>query len=154
VQQTQDTKVSIRYLIKEDCPEILNLAKEPVQSVLPDKEYEEEKILKLCDAALINEDITGIVLIVEGKLKGFILGILTEHYFHSSKMAYCMAIFVSQDSRKYGLEMVRAFEAWARYKKAESLHIATYTNLSPKSLGKLYQKLGYSVKEVIYQKEI
>lgn len=150
--QIQDTEV--RYLREEDILSILELAKEPVKAVFPGKVYEEDKIQKLCDAALLNDNITGIVLVIAGSVKGFILGIITEHYFHSSKMAYCMAIFVKEEARKYGIEMLKAFESWGKYKKAETLHIGTYTNLSPEHLGRLYQRLGYQAQEVIYKKEV
>ena len=149
---TQD--ISIRYIRLEDYPEVLELAKYPVKVVLPDKSFEEEKIEALFQTALNNELFAGIVLVIDAEIKGFILGHVTEHYFHSTKLAYCMAIFVKEDSRKYGLEMLKAFESWGKYMKADTLCISTFHNLSPRYLNKLYKKLGYTEKEIVHWKEI
>lgn len=150
--QTQD--ISIRYLKEEDYPDILRLSKICISKVLPEEVFEEEKIEGLFKLALLNEDFTGIVLVISGKVRGYILGYITSHYFHSKKMAYCMSIYVEEEYRKYGLEMIKSFEAWGKYKGAKTLSISTFTNLSPKSLGLIYKKLGYTEKEVIHWKEV
>ena len=149
---TQDIK--IRYTIPEDYPDILRLAKIPVKVILPDEEFEEEQIAGLFELALKNEEFTGIVLTVNETVRGFIFGYIHRHYFHSKSMAYCMAIFVEPEYRKYGFEMLKAFEAWGRYKQVKTLSISTFANLSPKYLGKLYKRLGYSEKEVTHWKEL
>ena len=127
--QTPD--ISIRYIRQEDYPDILSLANTCISKVLPDKEFEEDKIQGLFMLALANQDFTGICLTVDDRVKGFILGYITPYYFHSKKVAYCMAIFVEEKYRKYGYEMVKSFEAWGKYKKAETLSMSTFTNLSP-----------------------
>jgi len=152
VQQIQDT--DIRYVKEEDYPEIVELTRLLVQIVLPEEIFEEDKIKKLFDSALENKDFTGIVLSISGVIKGFIFGFLSEHYFHSKNVAYCMAIYVSEDSRKYGLEMLRSFEAWGKYKQAKTLCISSFNNLSPDTLKTVYKRLGYTEKEIIYWKEV
>lgn len=150
--QTQD--ISIRYIKEEDYSDILRLSKICISKVLPDEVFEEEKIEGLFNLALLNEDFTGITLVISGKVRGYILGYITSHYFHSKKMAYCMSIYVEEEYRKYGLEMIRSFEAWGKYRGAKTLSISTFTNLSPRGLGLIYKKLGYTEKEVIHWKEV
>lgn len=150
--QTQD--ISIRYVREEDYSEILELAKVLVKVVLPEESFEEDKIRKIFDSALLNDQFTGIVLTVDGQIKGFIFGFLTEQYFHSTLIAYCMAIYVTEDSRRYGLEMIKSFESWGRYKKAKTLCISSFTNLSPKNISTLYKRLGYEAKEIVHWKEV
>lgn len=152
--QIQDTNVSIRYFRPEDYEDIVRLSKVPVKAAVPDREFEEDRIEALFKEALKNDNATGISLVINGKVQGYVFGYLTPHYFHSSMMAYCMSIFVEEEYRKYGKEMLKAFEAWGRYKKADVLSVSTFTNLSPKHLGRLYKGLGYSEKEVIYWKDI
>lgn len=152
--RTQDTDVQIRYIRQEDYQDILRLAKVCVCKVLPDEQFEEDKIQDLFSLALQNEDFTGISLVIDQKVRGYILGYLSSHYFHSKKIAYCMSIFVEEDHRKYGLEMLKSFEAWGRYKGAKTVSISTFTNLSPKGLDRVYQKLGYTSKELIHWKDI
>jgi hypothetical protein len=152
VDQIQD--ISIRYFKEEDYEDIVRLSRIPVKAAVPDKEFEEDRIGILFREALKNENTTGISLVINGKIQGYVFGCLTPHYFHSSVVAYCLSIFVKEEYRKYGKEMLKAFEAWGRYKKADVLSVSTFTNLSPKNLGKLYKNLGYSEKEVIYWKDI
>lgn len=146
--------IDIRYVKEEDYTEVLELCKILVKIVLPDQPFEEEKIRHTFNSALLNDKFTGIVLIVDGEIKGFIFGFVTEQYFHSTVIAYCMAIYVTEDSRKYGLEMVKSFEAWGKYKKAKTLSISSFTNLSPKKISTLYKRLGYEEKEIIHWKEV
>lgn len=154
MERTQGTDVQIRYIRQEDYKDILRLAKVCVCKVLPDEQFEEDKIQDLFSLALQNEDFTGISLVIDQKVRGYILGYLSSHYFHSKKIAYCMSIFVEEDHRKYGLEMLKSFEAWGRYKGAKTVSISTFTNLSPKGLDRVYQKLGYTSKELIHWKDI
>ena len=144
----------IRYCQEKDYDKVLPLIKETVLKALPGQQFEEDKIEVLFEKALTDEDYTGIVLLIDNEICGYILGYVTEHYFHSKKIAYCMSIYVKEDNRAYGLEMLRSFEAWGKYKKADVLSISTFTNLSPENLGKLYNRLGYTQKEVVYWKDI
>lgn len=146
--------INIRYIKEEDYPEILELTKVLVKIILPDQSFEEDKIRNTFNSALLNDKFTGIVLTIDGEIKGFIFGFVTEQYFHSTLIAYCMAIYVTEDSRKYGLEMIKSFEAWGRYKKAKTLCISSFTNLSPKKISTLYKRLGYEEKEIIHWKEV
>ena len=144
----------IRYCEPEDFSSILELAKHSVSKVLPEEEYEEDKIDTLFNLSLKNEDYTCISLVISGKVVGYVFGSITEHYFHSKKIAYCMSIYVDEEYRQYGLEMLKAFEAWGKYKGAKTLSISTFTGLSPKSLGTVYKRLKYREKEIVYWKEL
>lgn len=146
--------LDIRYCKEEDLDEIILLAKESVLKVLPDAEYEEDKIVNLFNLALKNEEYTGICLVIDGKVQGYILGYISEHYFHSKKIAYCMSIFVREEYRAYGLEMLKSFEAWGKYRGAKTLSISTFSGLSPDKLSNVYRRLGYKEKEIVYWKEI
>lgn len=146
--------VSIRYFKAEDYEDILRLSRVSVKATVPDREFEEDRIEALFKEALKNDKATGISLLINGKVRGYVFGYLTPYYFHSSIMAYCMSIYVEDEYRKYGKDMLKAFEAWGKYKKADVLSISTFTNLSPENLGKLYNRLGYTQKEVVYWKDI
>jgi hypothetical protein len=147
--------VSIRYVQDSDYSDLIPLIKKKVKAVLPEEEFNEEKIKELFEKALNNENVTGIVLSVNNKIEGYILGIITEHYFHTKKIAFCMAIYVSEEYRKYGIEMIKSFEAWGKYKKADTLSISSFISLSPDNLEKVYTNLfKYNKKEQIFWKEI
>lgn len=146
--------LAIRYCKEEDYEDFIRLTKESVKKVLPDEEYEEEKLKDIFEQSFLNEEFTVICLEVNGAVKGYIIGYITEHYFHTKKIAYCMSIFVEEGYRQYGLEMLRAFEAWGKYKGAKTLSISTFNNLSPEKLGTVYKRLGFKEKEISYWKEV
>jgi len=144
----------IRYCKPEDYEELVPLIKEAVSKALPNEEFEEDKIKDLFDNALLNEEYTGIVLLIDGKISGYVLGLLTDQYFHSKKIAYCLSIYVSEEHRKYGLEMLRSFEAWGKYRGADTLSISYFKGLSPESLKKVLTKMKYEEQEIAYWKEV
>lgn len=144
----------IRYCREEDYNKVLPLIKEVVSKALPDEEFEEDRIRNLFDNALTDEDYTGIILFIDNEICGYILGYVTEHYFHSKKIAYCMSIYVKEEHRKYGLEMLRSFEAWGKYRGADTLSISYFKGLSPESLKKVLTKMKYEEQEIAYWKEV
>jgi hypothetical protein len=144
----------IRYCREEDYNKVLPLIKEVVSKALPDEEFEEDRIRNLFDNALTDEDYTGIILLIDNEICGYILGYVTEHYFHSKKIAYCMSIYVKEEHRKYGLEMLRSFEAWGKYRGADTLSISYFKGLSPESLKKVLTKMKYEEQEIAYWKEV
>jgi GNAT superfamily N-acetyltransferase len=144
----------IRYCREEDYNKVLPLIKEVVSKALPDEEFEEDRIRNLFDNALTDEDYTGIILLIDNEICGYILGYVTEHYFHSKKIAYCMSIYVKEEHRKYGLEMLRSFEAWGKYRGANTLSISYFKGLSPESLKKVLTKMKYEEQEIAYWKEV
>ena len=144
----------IRYCREEDYNKVLPLIKEVVSKALPDEGFEEDKIRNLFDNALTDEDYTGIILLINNEICGYILGYVTEHYFHSKKIAYCMSIYVKEEHRKYGLEMLRSFEAWGKYRGADTLSISYFKGLSPESLKKVLTKMKYEEQEIAYWKEV
>jgi GNAT superfamily N-acetyltransferase len=144
----------IRYCKRSDYEELLDLIKESVRLALPNEEFEEDKIKELFERALLNEDYTGIVLLIDNRVCGYILGYVTEHYYHSKKIAYCMSVYVEEKYRAYGLEMMRSFEAWGKYKGAKTLSTSAFKGLSPEKLGKVLNRLGYAEQEIVYWKEV
>ena len=144
----------IRYCREEDYNKVLPLIKEVVSKALPDEEFEEDRIRNLFDNALTDEDYTGIILLIDNEICGYILGYVTEHYFHSKKIAYCMSIYVKEEHRKYGIEMLRSFEAWGKYRGADTLSISYFKGLSPESLKKVLTKMKYEEQEIAYWKEV
>lgn len=144
----------IRYCQEEDYEELIPLIKEAVRLALPNEEFEEDKIRDLFKNALINEEYTGIVLIIDDRVCGYVFGLLTDQYFHSKKIAYCLSIYVLEEYRRYGLEMMRSFEAWGKYKGAKTLSISAFKGLSPEKLNKVLNRMGYTEQEIAYWKEV
>lgn len=62
--------------------------------------------------------------------------------------------FVSESRRSKGLLLVKAFEGWGKENRCSRLIMAYMQDLMPEKLEKLYEKLGYTLMEKSYVKEI
>ena len=151
--ETPDFK--IRYVISEDYHSVMTMASKFVKMAYPEEPVDTYRLTLLFNNALENEDFSGLILISpEGIPKGFILCSISELYFHPKSVASCLAIWVEEDSRSQSLDLIRAYEKWAVYRQAKMITLSTYEGLSPKNLGKIYSKLGYSLSEQMYGKDL
>lgn len=102
------------------------------------------------------EDKDHIILVidVDGDIRGFLWGIITEMWMSGTRVATELAWFVSKEHRgkKGSLILVKAFEMWAKNKGVGHVVMADIEDVS--SLGTLYQRLGYKRAETAYMKEV
>lgn len=151
--QTQGFK--IRYVKEKDYSYIVKASKKVINTILPNKPFNEDKIKNLFVLSQSNETHTGIILVdPEDNPKGFIFAAIDELYFHETTLAICLSIWVEPDCRGHGLDMIRAFEKWAKYKKVEKVILSNFTNLSPKNFNKVLTRLKYKPQELVYWKGI
>ena len=151
--QTQD--FNIRYVQEKDYPYVFEMIKRVITKAFPNKEINEDKINNLFDKALDNDEFTGIILVDSEDIpKGYILGLTYELYFDPEKVATCLSIWVEEDCRGHSLDMVRAFQAWAKYKGATTAIMSEYEGLSPKGLKKMFSMFDFKLKENQYWKEL
>lgn len=152
-QQTQD--FNIRYVQEKDYPYILQASEKIVEIVLPGTEFDEEKIKNIFSVALLNQTHAGIILAdSEDKPRGFILVAVDELYFHPTLVAVCLSIWVEPECRGHSLDMLRALETWARYKKAEKVVLSSFINLSPKAFNKVLSRFNYKPQELVHWKDL
>lgn len=151
--RTQD--FNIRYLKPKDYSYIVEISRKLVDTVLSGKPFNESKIRQMFDNALENEKFAGIVLVNSDDIaKGFILGSIDEPYFHDMKIAVCLTIWVDPEARAHSLDMIRAFEAWAKYKNAEKVVLSAFTGLSPSNFNKVLSRFNYKPQETVHWKDI
>jgi len=151
--RTQD--FNIRYVKDRDYPYIVAASKKLVETVIPGKPFQEDKIKDIFDVALANDTYSGIILVdPEDNPRGFILAVIDELYFHHTKVAVCLTIWIDPDCRNHSLDMLKALESWAEYKKAEMITLSSFSNLSPKSFDKVLSRLKYTPQEVVHWKEV
>lgn len=151
--QTQD--FSIRYLKEKDYLYVVEATQKIIEIVLPGKPFEEDKVQAIFEQALLNDTHAGIILVdSEDNAKGFILVGVEELYFHSTKAAICLSIWIEPSCRMHSLDMIRALHKWAKYKKVNFVTLSSFTNLSPKKFNKVLSYFNYNPKELVYWKEI
>lgn len=152
LQRIQDFK--IRYAKETDLVHILRMAKEQIDAILPGS-FESSVITGVFETALQNKEFTCIVLVnKEDTPKGLVFACISPLYFSKKIVATCMNIWVDKDVRNQSLDMLKAFEAWAKYKQADILSISSMINLSSEKLGKVFERKGFHKQETIYWKDL
>jgi len=86
----------------------------------------------------------------EGELVGFLSGMKTKHHLFKAQFATELAYYVlPQHRKKHSLELVRMYEAWA-----QDCDVLCLMNMNTPKLDKLYGKMGYTLLEKSYIKEL
>jgi len=153
VQATEGSKV--REATQEDLFELLLLGYEFTKEG-PDhlKPFEKDVVETVFANAIDDENYLVLVLDVNGSIEGMLLGVLTSPWMLSKPFAVELAWFVRKASRdgRSAIKMVKAYEAWAKSKGIKKVCMSDLTELQ--GLGKLYKRLGYSLSETSYIKEV
>lgn len=87
----------------------------------------------------------------EGKLRGFLFGMVESMFFTNVKYATDIAIISVSGN---GAGMIKQFIKWAKAQGARSLMMGVSTNIDSERTGKLYQILGFDYVGGIFTKEI
>lgn len=152
-QRIQDFK--IRYGKPSDLDAIIGKVQRVISFLFPSELVDVHKIKKLFDKALENEEFSLIVLVdPEDKVRGYIFASIDTLYFNHRRIATCLSIWVDEDCRGHSLDMIRAFNSWARFKLADSAVISSFDNLTPKGTDKIMSWFGFSLKEKQYWKDL
>jgi hypothetical protein len=153
VQATEGSKV--REATQEDLFELLMLGYEFIKEG-PDhlKPFEKDLVEERLANAIDNEDYVVLVLDINGSLEGALVGACISPWMMSEKFAVELAWFVRKSSRdgRGSIKMVKAYEAWAKSKGVTKICMSDLTKLQ--GLGKLYNRLGYTLSETSYIKEV
>ena len=151
MQQTPD--FSIRYIKPKDRVELLLKVKKVIRKYT--ERVDDYQLNQLVDKGLENKDFAVIMLVnAEDVPKGYVFCTVSELYFTPIKVACCLSIWVDEDCRKYSLDMIKAFESWAKYKQADKTMFSTFAGVSPEGLGKVFTRQGYEIQEVQYWKDV
>ena len=153
MQETEGS--SVREATQEDLFELLMLAYE-FSKEGPDhfKPFEKDLVEVRLANAIDSEDYVVLVLEVNGSIEGGIVGACIAPWMMSESFAVELAWFVRKSSRdgRGAIKLVKAYEAWAKSKGVTKICMSDLTKLQ--GLGKLYNRLGYSLTETSYIKEV
>lgn len=88
----------------------------------------------------------------ENKTIGMIIGVVTKPLFSSIRIATEIAWYVNPEDRKTkaSLELLKAYDYWA--KNIAKCDMVQLMHLNTDRLGKVYERLGYKQREVVYDK--
>jgi len=99
---------------------------------------------------------SGAVFVVEkdGLLVGAIGGMVHPEPYSKGTIAQEMFWFVQPFARGGGVLLYRAFEAWAKTKKATELRMGYLVDLMPEKVAHFYERVGFERVEVGYSKRL
>lgn len=153
MQATEGSK--IREATQEDLFELLLLGYEFTKEG-PDhlKPFEKDVVETVFANAIDDENYLVLVLDVNGSIEGMLLAACVAPWMLSKTFAVELAWFVRKTSRdgRSAIKMVKAYEAWAKSKGIKKVCMSDLTDIQ--GLGKLYNRLGYSLTETSYIKEV
>jgi len=117
--------------------------------------FDKDKTAQSISQVINNPD--GIVFVWEddsGDIVGAILALIIEPFLSRIKQAHEMAWFVEKESRGKGgaIKLVKALVDWAEAHGAEELIMGDIHTLQ--DLGPLYSRLGFTLSEKLYTKEL
>ena len=141
--------MGVRPMTTEDLPGALNLGQRMHQeSVYRQFDYDENKFGRLlCNYIIRTDDRFAYVGETNGVLSGVFLGSISPHYFGNDLVASDTLWYVAPQSRgsRAGLQLLRAFERWAKTKNAAEIYVGISSGLSIDKTGNMLQRLGYDV---------
>ena len=144
MQSTPVSNQTIRKANKEDLLGILVLAKEFSREAPKTHKWNIDKTTNFLLSAIENTNMEIFISEKDDEVTGAIVCMVTEMYMSNTVIASEIAWF--------SIKLLKAFEDWGRSKGADYLGMADIEDIS--NLRKLYNRLGYSVSETTYLKEV
>tara|TARA_B100000212_G_scaffold58795_2_gene39553 strand:+ start:10114 stop:10569 length:456 start_codon:yes stop_codon:yes gene_type:complete len=141
--------MKIRKMTEEDVPTIISYGQQMhEESYFKHFNFSEKKLWQLWEliktqpiyCALVAEN-------VDGKLVGFYVGVIHEHWFGTDKISCDLALYVIKEFRgsSAALRLLKAYEQWANMAGAAEIHIGTSTDINTNKNLSLFQKMGYEI---------
>ena len=151
--------VELRIATEEDLPVLLEMCKKFVdESPYRDYPIEYPKVESLVLSFLSNQKEKICVLAVSKETPiGMIAGYLSPALFSSQQVASEIVWWVDPQYRgksRAAIELLGAFETWARIVGASYIQMQSLTNEYEMPLEKLFSTKGYRAKEIAYVKRI
>jgi len=110
------------------------------------------EILRRC---VEDEDYFGAIAEDDGVFCGIFIGYYCPYYFGDDLLARDLLLYVPLDKRngRSAIRLVRSFENWARIKGCKNVQVGVSTGIDDDRIVAFYQKIGYSYKGTLLQKE-
>lgn len=89
---------------------------------------------------------------VHGEVIGAIAGIITDHYFADTRIAYEFGLYVAPEHRggRSGYQLAKEYIEWAKSCGVEQIDMGITTGIHTERTGALYERLGLVNVGVVY----
>lgn len=144
----------VRELSTEEIPELLELARMFFVEGKFDGELSEETFVSYWKK-LIELRVGAVLSVQSGSEVIGMIGIIKfQCNFTGRTMAMEGFWYVKPQFRGHGLKLLRAFENWAKSNSVSKIWMSHLARLNGDRMAVLYDKLGFSLAEHLYAKEI
>ena len=152
--QTPDTRVKVRLCNLTDYFSIIRIAKIVVSEAYPEEEFNEDKIKQCFFRTLEDPTYFGIVLEVDGVIRGFTFLTIQELMYVKKNVCICLAIYVERRYRRHAIGLFNGMEHVAKAHQVNNLIIHKLEGLSPSGMNKFLKRLNFKIRETGYWKEL
>ena len=92
----------------------------------------------------------------DGRIVGFFVGIVTEHFFSTDRYACDLAFYIAPDKRggMGAIRLLKAYEAWCRIKNVAEIHIGISTDINQERTAQLFQSMGFHSPAMGFRKKV
>lgn len=146
---------NIREATQEDLFELLMLGYEFIKEC-PDhmKPFEKDVMEERLSNIIASEDGEVFVLEKDGEIQGLLVAMCSSPWMLSKKFGLELGLYIRKSARdgRGVIKLIKHYEAWAKSKGVTQVHMSDLSKLQ--NLSKLYERLGYSLIETNYIKEV
>ena len=152
---------NIRTAVRNDIPHLIALAEMHYNEHFDDGKFDPLLCERYINSIMLDPDAIGIVIEDRSRIPvGYLSGVLDHMYLTNEPDAVTHNWFVHNPkgqygNKNYGLEMLKAFEDWAKAKGATGIRLGI--TMKPKQkrvFDRVFKKLDYNVETVYYKKDI
>lgn len=146
--------MTLRNATAADLPRLANLAEQFYSASRFLKRFDLERFCTVWRTLL--EGGSGVVFLLEdeGAIAGTLGGMLYPDLYSGDLIATEFFWFVDPANRGGGMQLYRAFEAWACANHATEIRMVHLHDSMPERLSVLYRRLGYVAAETHYTKDL
>jgi GNAT superfamily N-acetyltransferase len=138
------TDLTLRNAVESDADQIFALAREFALTFQPERAAFDEALPHLLES----RDARLLVAIVDGRIRGYLLGFTHITLFANGRIALVEEAMIESGYRRHGIgrRLLEEFESWARTQNA------AYVGLSTRRAAEFYDALGYEISATYYRK--
>lgn len=139
-------KANIRDATEEEAVELTSWGQLMFEeSQFSQYEFDQYKVLGLIKTLVKEPNGIALVAEVDGNVVGGMIGVVTEHFFGSTKVASDYAVFLAPEFRKdrTGLYLVKAYIAKAKELGADEITIGNSTGVDFERVATLFERMGF-----------
>lgn len=146
--------INIRNMNEDDILDVMLLAREFSKEAPASHKWDKNKTLSFLQSTINLPNIEVFVCEKDNEIVGGLVGVISEMYMSYTKQATELAWFVSKEARgsSVAIRLVKHFEEWAKENGADYVTMSDITGIN--TLSEMYTRMGYTVSETAYMKEL